>query len=126
MDFDGMSAAELRAVIEAAEQALSEVQAVEAARLAVVAAVQSYADAAGVTVDEAWTALSPATVAPEPPDLGGLPQYVKPNGAHDAYSVGDEVVFQGRLYRAVQNGVVWSPIEYPQAWTEVTRNGVVR
>lgn len=48
-----------------------------------------------------------------------IAEYVQPTGAHDAYNIGDKVLFEDKVYQAVMNGLVWSPAEYPQGWEEV-------
>lgn len=44
------------------------------------------------------------------------PQFVQPTGAHDAYSVGDKVTFNGARYVCKMANCVWSPAVYPEAW----------
>ena len=122
MDYTDMTTTELR---DAAAGMLAEVErreAEEAARRAVDEAVQAYAEAQDLTVLQAWRALAPEGVEvpddPEPVPVPDAPAYVQPTGAHDAYQAGDRVTFQGRVYEAVINAVVWSPLAYPQAWKE--------
>ena len=123
MSYDDMTTTELR---DAAAGMLAEVARREAegtARAAADDAVAAYADAQGLTVLQAWRALAPEGVDvpddPEPEPVPDAPEYVAPTGAHDAYQAGDRVTFQGRVYEAVINAVVWSPLAYPQAWKEV-------
>ena len=123
MSYDDMTTTELR---DAAAGMLAEVarrEAEETARAAVDDAVAAYADAQGLTVLQAWRALAPEGVDvpddPEPEPVPDAPAYVQPTGAHDAYQAGDRVTFQGRVYEAVTNAVVWSPLAYPQAWKGV-------
>ena len=58
--------------------------------------------------------------APEPDaETGepGVPEWTKPSGAHDAYQLGDRVLYNGRVYESVHPGAnTWSPDEYPPAW----------
>src|SRR5699024_3165740 len=57
------------------------------------------------------------------PDTGepGVPEWVRPSGAHDAYALGDRVVFEGQEYESVHEGAnTWSPSEYPPAWQLIT------
>ena len=49
----------------------------------------------------------------------GYPVWSKPSGAHDAYSIGDIVDYNGTLYKSLINGNVYSPDEYPQGWETV-------
>ena len=123
MSYDDMTTTELR---DAAAGMLAEVarrEAEETAHAAVDDAVAAYADAQGLTVLQAWRALAPEGVEvpddPEPVPVPDAPAYVQPTGAHDAYQAGDRVTFQGHVYEAVTNAVVWSPLAYPQAWKEV-------
>ena len=44
------------------------------------------------------------------------PQFVQPTGAHDAYSVGDKVTFNGARYVCKMANCVWSPAVYPDGW----------
>ena len=123
MDIDSLTVQELRDLIARAEALLELRSQVESARVAAVGAVEAYAVAAGLSVAEAWRALAPEGVQvpddPEPAPAPDAPAYVQPTGAHDAYQAGDRVTFQGRVYEAVINAVVWSPLAYPQAWKEV-------
>lgn len=54
------------------------------------------------------------------------PEYKQPTGAHDAYNTGAKITFKGEKWEALQDGLVWSPEEYPQGWklinTEETEN----
>lgn len=50
---------------------------------------------------------------------GGAPEYVAPTGAHDAYNTGDHVMFEGTEYVALQDGLVWSPAEFPEGWEKI-------
>lgn len=55
---------------------------------------------------------------PEPgPEPEEWPAWVQPTGAHDAYSAGDQVTYNGRHYVSAINGNVWSPDAYPAGWT---------
>ena len=51
--------------------------------------------------------------APEPEEW---PEWVQPTGAHDAYSTGDKVTFNGKHYTSLIDGNVWSPDTYPAGW----------
>ena len=53
------------------------------------------------------------------PDTGepGVPEWVRPSGTHDAYALGDRVIFEGQEYESVHDGAnTWSPTEYSNAW----------
>ena len=43
-------------------------------------------------------------------------EYKQPTGAHDAYQVGDKVLFNGAIYSCLQHNCVWSPAVLPSAW----------
>ena len=45
-----------------------------------------------------------------------IPEWVQPTGSHDAYNVGDRVIYEGRVYESLIDGNTWSPIDYPQGW----------
>lgn len=49
----------------------------------------------------------------------GYPVWSKPSGAHDAYNKGDIVDFDGKLYKSLIDGNVYSPDEYPSGWEEL-------
>lgn len=42
--------------------------------------------------------------------------FKKPTGAHDAYSTGDKVRFNGKIYECKKDNTVHSPGEYPDGW----------
>lgn len=48
------------------------------------------------------------------------PEFVKPTGAHDAYAKGDKITFEGKHYISLIDANVYSPVEYPAGWEEVT------
>ena len=50
----------------------------------------------------------------------GYPIWSKPTGAHDAYSKGDIVSYNEKLYKSLIDGNTWSPDEYPDGWEEYT------
>ena len=51
---------------------------------------------------------------------GGVPEWVQPTGAHDAYQTGDTVTFEGAEYTSLIDGNTWSPTDYPQGWEKIT------
>ncbi len=55
----------------------------------------------------------------EAPTEEEYPQFVQPNGAHDAYNEKDKITYNGKKYICEMNGCVWSPDAYPNAWQEV-------
>ena len=46
-------------------------------------------------------------------------EWVQPVGGHDAYQIGDKVLFSGSTYQSVINANVWSPAVYPAGWEVV-------
>lgn len=56
---------------------------------------------------------------PEIPVAEEYPEYKQPTGAHDAYKVGDKIIFNEKKYICKLDNCVWSPSEYPVAWEEV-------
>ncbi len=47
---------------------------------------------------------------------GVIPDWVQPTGAHDAYNIGDKVMFEGQVYESLINANTWSPTAYPAGW----------
>lgn len=63
----------------------------------------------------------PEEPTPEPePDTPDVPEFVQPTGAHDAYKLGDRVLYNGQVYESLMNGNVYSPDAYPAGWQLVT------
>lgn len=60
---------------------------------------------------------------PEEPDAPGYPEWVQPMGADvpgfSPYSVGDRVMYNGKVYESTINNNVWSPDAYPAGWKEI-------
>ena len=50
---------------------------------------------------------------------GGVPEWVQPTGAHDAYQTGDHVMFEDAEYVSLIDGNTWSPTAYPQGWEKI-------
>ena len=48
----------------------------------------------------------------------GYPYWQQPTGSHDAYNIGDIVLYKDKLYKSLINGNVWSPDAYPIGWEE--------
>ena len=76
-----------------------------------------------------WESLTPANVlepgvsgwrevVAEVPDTGepGVPDFVQPSGAHDAYQIGDRVRFDGKVYESLLGGNAWSPTAHKAGW----------
>lgn len=48
-----------------------------------------------------------------------IPEFTQPTGAHDAYSLGDLVLYKGSTYESAIANNVYSPEAYPQGWTKL-------
>lgn len=46
----------------------------------------------------------------------GIPIWVQPLGATDAYNIGDVVIYNGQKYESLINANAWSPDAYPAGW----------
>lgn len=46
----------------------------------------------------------------------GIPIWVQPLGATDAYQIGDIVLYNGKKYESLINANAWSPDAYPAGW----------
>ena len=55
-------------------------------------------------------------------DPSGIPLWVQPLGATDAYNIGDIVSYNGKLYKSIINANVWAPDVYPAGWEEYTES----
>ena len=71
---------------------------------------------------EAVEKLGASVVVPDQPQTGEeWPEYVQPQGAHDAYYRGDKITFEGAHYVCVAPegaACVWSPAAYPAYWEQ--------
>lgn len=63
--------------------------------------------------------ITPALYKAKTP-INVIPEWVQPTGSHDAYNIGDKVMFEGKIYESLINGNVWNPTAYPQGWQLVT------
>lgn len=54
-------------------------------------------------------------VEEEPTDRD-YPDFVQPTGAHDAYSKGDKITYNGIVYESLIDGNTYSPDAYPAGW----------
>ena len=84
--------------------------------------VVTQGDADGLNVwsptDFGWVPASEyaGPVEPQEPEPEAPPEWVQPTGAHDSYSIGDLVTFQGAVYRSLIASNVWSPAALPSGW----------
>ena len=56
------------------------------------------------------------TPKPEPEEPETYPEFVQPTGAHDAYQIGDRVLYNGKVYESTVANNAYSPDAYPQGW----------
>ena len=74
----------------------------------------------GHTTQADWTPdVTPALFVAIGLDDAGYPLWSQPTGAHDAYSKGDIVDYNGTLYESLMDGNTYSPEAYPAGWKEV-------
>ena len=87
----------------------------------------------GMNLDgRAWEELTePTTVVTGPgevtvviPPESGVEPFKQPVGGHDAYRLGEKVLFNGVVYESLIHGNGFSPEAYPQGWRRVDENGV--
>lgn len=57
---------------------------------------------------------------PEPEEPETYPEFVQPTGAHDAYQIGDRVLYNGKVYESTIANNAYSPDAYPQGWEKVS------
>lgn len=70
-----------------------------------------------------WTPFETPALWTEVAKPGEIPVWRQPTGAQDAYNIGDRVWFPDRgdkVYESTINANVFSPVEYPAGWMEVT------
>ena len=48
-----------------------------------------------------------------------IPGWKQPTGAHDAYKIGNKVIFEGATYESLIDANIWSPTAYPQGWKKL-------
>lgn len=48
-----------------------------------------------------------------------ISDFKQPTGAHDAYKLGDKVLFDGKIYESIIDNNAYSPTDYPQGWKEI-------
>ena len=49
-------------------------------------------------------------------------EFIQPTGAHDSYTNGDKITYNGKKYVCIIPSCVWSPDAYPQGWEEIVEN----
>lgn len=51
------------------------------------------------------------------------PDFKQPTGAHDAYTIGDKITFNGEHYISEIDNNVWSPTAFSRGWRKVNSGG---
>jgi len=77
--------------------------------------VQAHTSQAGWLPDATPALYSSFTLV----DDGGEEQvevWKQPTGAHDAYNIGDKVMYNSKVYESLINGNTYSPDAYPAGW----------
>lgn len=55
-------------------------------------------------------------------DISTTPEEFKqPTGAHNAYMIGDKVIYNGKTYKSTIDNNVWSPDTYPNGWEVISK-----
>ena len=69
------------------------------------------------TAQETWTPVAAPSLWAKVliPDENTIPEWEQPDSTN-AYSVGDRVSYNGKIYESTINGNVWSPEAYPAGW----------
>ena len=67
-------------------------------------------------LDTRIKALEAGGSEPTDPEPEEWPEWVQPTGAHNAYSNGDKITYNGKHYISTMDGNVWSPDAYPAGW----------
>ena len=79
----------------------------------VIQAHTTQADWIPTTTPALWKLFTPKTT-----ETGEeiIPDFKQPAGAHDAYKLGDKVMFDGKIYESLIDNNSYSPSAYPQGW----------
>ena len=56
------------------------------------------------------------TVTIDGEEVTVVSDFVQPSGAHDAYGIGDKVLFDGKVYESIADNNVYSPADYAENW----------
>ena len=67
------------------------------------------------TVQDDWTPDTAVSLFVEV-SIEEWPEWVQPQGAQDAYMIGDKVTFEGVHYVSLIDNNVWSPADLPSGW----------
>ena len=84
--------------------------------------LQAHTSQAGWTPDAAPSLFARVLIeTDESGEQTEIPEWEQPDSTN-AYSTGDMVLFNGKVYVSKIDNNVWSPSDYPQGWQEVTGN----
>ncbi len=73
-----------------------------------------------VEIEKLWEAVRALQNGDEAEGDTNTPEEFKqPTGAHDAYTKGATVVYNGKTYKSIIDNNVWSPDTYPDGWEVV-------
>ena len=76
-------------------------------------------------IEKLWAAVRELQKDKPSTDTEGdsVAEWHQPTGAHDAYMIGDKMLYtDGKVYKSLINGNVWSPEVYPNGW-ELVKEG---
>lgn len=68
------------------------------------------------TTQADWTPDATPALWKSKAPAGVIPEWVQPTGAHDAYKIGDVVLFETKVYKSKIDANTWSPTDYPAGW----------
>lgn len=70
-----------------------------------------------VEIEKLWEAVRALQNNDKAEDDTNTPEEFKqPTGAHDAYTRGATVIYNGKTYKSLIDNNVWSPDTYPNGW----------
>lgn len=73
----------------------------------------------GFTSQEDWTPDVAVSLYVKVAPPGVIAEWVQPTGAHDAYNIGDKVLFNTLVWQSKINANTWSPTVYPAGWEQL-------
>ena len=82
----------------------------------VIQAHTTQADSTPDSVPALWNEYTPPTTE-DGEEI--IPDFKQPTGGHDAYNIGDKVLFEGKVYKSIIDNNAYSPSAYPAGWNEI-------
>ena len=75
-------------------------------------------------IEHLWAAIrelqNDSAISDDDADDGSIADWKQPTGAHDAYSMGEIMMYtDGHVYESLINNNVWSPDVLPSAWKKL-------